>query len=211
MNTEAKLSTGLRERKKLATRRALSWAALRLAAERGLENVRVEDISAEADVSPRTFNNYFSNKEEAIVALAAERAARIGAELRARPAGEALSRALSEVFVQQYAGPAEPNKEWVTQIRLAASTPGLHGEYLKALVRCERSLAEVIAERTGTDVARDLYPCVLAASVFSASRVAVQYWLSSSNKTSLANVLRQAIEQVVSGTQQLTSGGGELK
>ena len=38
--------TGLRERKKLATRKALSDAALRLAIERGLENITIEDITA---------------------------------------------------------------------------------------------------------------------------------------------------------------------
>jgi len=55
-------------RKKLAVRQALGSAALRLAVERGLENVTVEDITAEADVSLRTFGNYFSSKYEAIAA-----------------------------------------------------------------------------------------------------------------------------------------------
>ena len=45
-------------RKKLAVRQALGSAALRLAVERGLENVTVEDITAEADVSLRTFGAY---------------------------------------------------------------------------------------------------------------------------------------------------------
>src|SRR5262245_66376689 len=85
---------GLRVRKKVATREALSWAALRLAAERGLDRVRVDEIAAAAGVSPRTYNNYFSSKEEAICALVVERAKRVGAALRARPADEPLGEAI---------------------------------------------------------------------------------------------------------------------
>ena len=62
--------SGLRERKKVATRHALGVAAMRLAIERGLENVLVEDIAEAAGVSTRTFNNYFASKYEAICALA---------------------------------------------------------------------------------------------------------------------------------------------
>jgi hypothetical protein len=60
---------GLRERKKIATRQALGLAAMRLAIERGLDNVLVEDIAEAAGVSTRTFNNYFASKYEAICAL----------------------------------------------------------------------------------------------------------------------------------------------
>src|SRR5262249_2201202 len=79
---------GLRERKKQATRDALRLAALRLAALRGWDQVRVEDIAAEAGVSTRTFNNYFTSKEQAFLATAYERAARAEAALAARPADE---------------------------------------------------------------------------------------------------------------------------
>jgi len=54
----------LRERKKEATRQALQVAALRLALDRGPENVRVDDIAEAAGVSPRTYNNYFSSREQ---------------------------------------------------------------------------------------------------------------------------------------------------
>jgi len=58
---------GLRERKRLATRRAIQFAVLELASERGLENVTVDEISRVADISPRTFFNYFASKEEALI------------------------------------------------------------------------------------------------------------------------------------------------
>jgi AcrR family transcriptional regulator len=60
-------STGLRERKKLETARAIEVAAVELAAELGLSEVTVEAISQRADVTSRTFFNYFASKEDAVI------------------------------------------------------------------------------------------------------------------------------------------------
>ncbi|WP_215774708.1 TetR/AcrR family transcriptional regulator [Rathayibacter toxicus] len=58
---------GRRERKRLATRRGIEVAVLLLASERGPERVTIEDVSRKADVSTRTFFNYFASKEDALV------------------------------------------------------------------------------------------------------------------------------------------------
>jgi AcrR family transcriptional regulator len=64
---ELDVSPGLRERKRLATKRAIEFAVLELSRETGLDQVTVDDISRTADISPRTFFNYFPSKEAALI------------------------------------------------------------------------------------------------------------------------------------------------
>jgi AcrR family transcriptional regulator len=67
--TTATEPCSLRERKKQQTRQALHDAALTLVSEHGLDGVTVEQICADADVSPRTFFNYFSSKAHAALGI----------------------------------------------------------------------------------------------------------------------------------------------
>ena len=60
---------GLRYRKKLKARLAVERAALELVIERGYDGVTVEDICARAEISKKTFFNYFPTKDAAIVGL----------------------------------------------------------------------------------------------------------------------------------------------
>lgn len=61
------MGDGLRARKQQQTRDAIHRAAVTLASEVGLEAATVAEISARADVSSRTFFNYYPRKEDAIV------------------------------------------------------------------------------------------------------------------------------------------------
>ncbi len=58
------ISSDLRSRKRLATRRAISLVADRLFRVRGFENVTVDEIAAAADVGRMTVFNYFPRKED---------------------------------------------------------------------------------------------------------------------------------------------------
>src|SRR5947209_4159392 len=95
---------GRRERKKRDTRRALASAALRLAAERGPDHLTIEEVAEAADVSVRTFFNYFSSKEEAIVGADPEAQAILAERLLARPASEPPLTALRNMFVETFSG-----------------------------------------------------------------------------------------------------------
>jgi AcrR family transcriptional regulator len=182
---------GIRERKKVATREALSAAALRLAIEHGPENVRVDDIAEAAGVSPRTYNNYFSSREQAImVALAAELGLRVGAALRALPAHEPLDQAVTGAVIEQYTGDSEPVRDTLT---LIASAPALRTAFLDSIVAIERPLAEAITARMGSTDDSGAGPDVLAAAVSAAARVAAQRWLQSDLDTPFSVLLRDAL------------------
>ncbi|WP_235503746.1 TetR/AcrR family transcriptional regulator [Curtobacterium sp. S6] len=56
----------LRERKRLETRKAIHEACLDLAEERGVSGFTVEEAAERAEISRRTFFNYFASKEDAI-------------------------------------------------------------------------------------------------------------------------------------------------
>jgi AcrR family transcriptional regulator len=57
---------GLRETKKRRTRQAIRAAAITLFTQQGVEATTVEQIATAADISPRTFFNYFDTKEQAV-------------------------------------------------------------------------------------------------------------------------------------------------
>ncbi|MFD5183710.1 TetR/AcrR family transcriptional regulator [Streptomyces sp. NPDC058372] len=172
--------TGLREQKKRATRVALREAALGLALERGPDNVRVDDIAEAAGVSPRTYNNYFSSREQAIVAaITAEREARIAAEVAAAPAEDRLADALTDAILTRYTEPGDTERFLIT------ASPPLRDAFLEAATEIEHPLADAIGLRLGdttTPTAR-----VLAASVAAAVRIALHQWLGATIDRSAGN------------------------
>lgn len=197
--------SGLRERKRRETRAALSLAALRLCFQRGWDDVTVDDIAEAANVSPRTFRNYFSTKAEAVAAGHLERMLKIADELRARPASEPLWTAITNSVASQFEPPAQKSeatrdaKAWLERIRFVLTEPAIHGEVLKASAAAKLELAEVIAERTGVRNANGLYPQVAAAVVTSVVGTVVDRWLREGPTGSIVPMLRKAFELVAAG------------
>ncbi|MFE2197204.1 TetR/AcrR family transcriptional regulator, partial [Streptomyces amritsarensis] len=80
-------TTGLRESKKLRTRRRLAATALELFLERGFDAVSVADVAAAAEVSKPTLFRYFPTKEDLLLDRFADHQDEVARVVRDRPAG----------------------------------------------------------------------------------------------------------------------------
>ncbi|MBT2545527.1 TetR family transcriptional regulator [Streptomyces sp. ISL-44] len=92
-------ATGLRENKKLRTRRRLAATALELFLERGFDAVSVADIAAAAEVSKPTLFRYFPSKEDLVLDSFADHQDEAARIVRERPAGQGPVGAVREHFL----------------------------------------------------------------------------------------------------------------
>ncbi len=194
------LSLGLRERKKLDTRRALSDAALALAFENGLENITREDIADRAGVSLRTFSNYFTGKYDAIAYRQVERVRRSLDVLRQRPADEPLWTAVTAAVLEplEAEGVADvvPSAAQLAEVRKVVLTPQAKIAFTKGAFA---DWVEVIAARTGTDPQRDIYPRLVVGVIAAVVEAAIETYVNTEPPTHATTVLRQGFAAVAAG------------
>src|SRR5664280_2127941 len=192
-------SHGLRERKKTETRVAIHQAVLFLALGRGLEAVTADEIAAAANVSVRTFHNYFGSKEEALVAAWVSEFRVHVTNLRDRPADEPILDALEHVFgeiasrIGERPGEAESHADLLwTSVAMARHRSVLLDEAI-------RMVTKVVAARTGTDAATDIYPHLVTAAAISAMVTAYQLQPASGAAVTRGVLLEQAFALLRSG------------
>ncbi|OMC30538.1 TetR family transcriptional regulator [Mycobacterium sp. GA-1841] len=197
--------TGLRERKKLTTRRALSDAALSLVFERGLDNVTREDIATKAGVSLRTFTNYFAGKYDALAYRQVERLQQSIEMLRARPAEEPLWTAITESVLAPLAADfddvygaerALPTRAQLAEVRKLLMIPEIRDASFRKL---SDDWVAAIAERTGTDPVRDTYPRLVAAVIGAVGDVAMDAYASADQPISIIQLIREGFAAVAAG------------
>lgn len=164
---------GLRDRKKRETRARIHRAALALALEHGPDRVTVEEIAVAADISPRTFFNYFPAKEDALAGTDPDRVAGAAEALQARPADETLREALRALMLDGLLQLEQDRDVWRMRTALAARWPELVGRLAGTNARLERALVEAAYERAGTDPATDIGPSMEAHLAMAATRAAL--------------------------------------
>jgi AcrR family transcriptional regulator len=204
--TSGESRVSLRERKKLATRRSLRRVALDLVAERGFVHVTVEDIAEAADVSPRTFFNYFPSKEAALFGANPERVAALRERLVHEAPGQTALEALRVVLVGEAQALAEELDElggdpafWLKRMKAAHVDPHLRAAQAAHLAMVERVVADALAERLGADPEHDPYPVLLAGAAIGVMRATMTFWASSGGAMALAQLTDAAYQALADG------------
>lgn len=193
-------TSGLRERKKAQTRRALTAAAIRLSIERGSpDRVTVEEISDAADVSARTFFNYFSSKEDAILGVDPDGRSTMRSELELRPAEESPVDALRAALLATAESIDDNAELWAQRLQLVREHPSLTPGYVASFADFERGLVEAMAARLGLDADTDLYPSVVVAAALTVMRVTVKHWQANAVDTPLTQLLDTAFDNLADG------------
>ncbi|MFF2327323.1 MULTISPECIES: TetR family transcriptional regulator [unclassified Streptomyces] len=190
---------GLRERKKRATRDALADAALRMAADRGIEHVTVEAVTDTVGVSVRTFFNYFPCLEDAITRPDQDNAERIRRAVLNAPEECTALQALREAIGQELAHIEEDHERWELQTAALRKSPSLLPGFLAAQGADERALVAVVAERLGQDPDSDLHPRLLAHVTTAAVRAAVELWVASGRTRTFRSIYREAFASLADG------------
>jgi AcrR family transcriptional regulator len=204
--------SSLRERKKLATRRRLRQAALDLFFDRGYSNVTAEEIAEAAEVSTRTFFNYFPSKEAVLQNADPERLAAVRDSIMAAAPGtppvEVLHVAMTawarEVVAQLTDLGGDPSK-WLSQMKTVRADVHLRAAQAAQMDAIEQTIAAALAERLGADPERDPYPgllAVLASGMFRASLVS---WASSGGSVPLERLVDLSFQAVADGLPETAS------
>jgi AcrR family transcriptional regulator len=149
-------TSGLRERKKLRTRQAISEAAIALFLEHGYDRVSVADVAAAAEVSKRTLFAYFPTKDDLVLHRIADHEDEAARIVRGRGRAEApldaLHRHLRDALARRdpVTGLCDDPRV-VAFYRLVTDTSALRSAVLRYVSSGEDALAAALREATPAD------------------------------------------------------------
>lgn len=194
-----------RTHKKLMTHRSIATAARELTLERGLDEITIDEITDAAGVSPRTFFNYFSCKEEAIVGLEPTLLRQIARDVEERPPGEDPLTALLAVLAADEE--SELARRWTLRTELTTRYPELIPRYMAAVVELERELTGAIAARIGVDPERDPFPKLIVVWSVATLRSTIEWWFENGQPVPLRTALDDAFDTLGHGVAGHTPSG----
>jgi AcrR family transcriptional regulator len=160
------MATGLRERRKQETRRAISDVATEMFVTRGFAEVTISQVAEAAGVSKMTVTNYFPRKEDLVFDRADAIVRHLTDVVSTRRSGESMLAAIRRDYAEA-AARADVTLGLSTPqfARMITSSPALASRGLEMLYQREQALGDAIAAETGTDSPEQRLIAVLLSSV----------------------------------------------
>ena len=142
------MSTGLRERRKQESRRAISGVAMALFEARGFDEVTISQVAEAAGVSKMTVTNYFPRKEDLVFDRAEAIIRSLADAVTARAPGEGLLAAVRRDYAERIAA---------GDVTLGVPTPALARmvDASHALTSRRREIADLTEQALGDAIAAD--------------------------------------------------------
>lgn len=184
--------SGLRERKKQSTRRAVEEAALKLYRERGIHETTIDELCARADIARRTFFRYFSSKEDVLLARLRIDVETVEEAFRQAPDSEPLAVLLARAVDGVVADP-------VALARFAdvvLAVPELRAFYLGMLADFEDAMRDLMARRLRISPEGERAR-ILAAAAVTGYRVGLESWMAMEPRPEPGPVLRRTMAALV--------------
>ncbi|MFJ6325583.1 MULTISPECIES: TetR family transcriptional regulator [unclassified Rhizobium] len=192
---ESAMREGRRERKRRQTRERIETTALKLFLDRGFDTTTIEDITEAADVSKRSFFDYFPSKEDVVAAWQDGFSGELVAAVAAQPADASLVDVI-EAAVKAALHAAISDPQHLAIAVLIHDTPALRARDQLKYAKLERKLADALHARCHGGEEERFRLNVLAAAVVSALRIGGERWNATRQDISLEQLARSMFDEL---------------
>jgi AcrR family transcriptional regulator len=201
----------LRDRRRAELRQGIVLAALRLFADRGFDEVTVDEIAAAAGISLSTLFRHVASKDDMLVDVVRTGRAMIVANFQQRPATEPVRDSLAHAILrrtEQFTDETETIELWrramgsaPPRVRRAALLDEQERSQLIGLVAARLALAAGDTSDLAPGDPSDLAAGVLVQTMLAAAEYAYDYWLRRPPRQTLHQLTRRALDiAAVSGS-----------
>lgn len=192
---------GLRARKRRLTRERIGEAAMALFLSRGFEATTIDDIAIAAEVSKRTFFDYFPSKEDVVFAWQDAFGQAVADAIASRPKDEPMAKAVEAALLASLAAVSTPRA--MAGHRVVKSTPALHARNQTKYSRLEQTLIEALTAREGLTEAT-LRIRMLAIAVVGCMRLGGEAWRAEGRRENVETHARRFMTAVWSELAELS-------
>jgi AcrR family transcriptional regulator len=193
--TDGAVKEGRRERKRRQTRERIEAEARALFLERGFDGTTIEDITEAADVSKRSFFDYFPSKEEVVFAWQDKFADELADAVAAQPKDASIV-AVIEGALSSLVLIASSDPQRLAIGALIRDTPVLRARDQLKYAKLEKKLTDALRARFGGGEEERLRLGLLSAIVVSTLRIGGECWNERPQELSLQEFAHRMFEQL---------------